>query len=429
MEKDVGIPTTLFGGPPELDNIIKLGNSQNNFMNIFARPLFEAVTDVLPTMVFAVNEMKANQEIWTKKVKLEMAKEEARRMKKQTPSEALLSPRSGSPNRSASQPELSHPEGLPASQPLESSPPAQAMQVSEESRRASASSIPPHLGSYEGGPQHYDTSRRSSLGHPLSRVESTPDSASFSRRSSGASPVASTPHTTTTTRKLNNTLPSQLQLGSSLDSRSQTTPSGTLSENRMPNGRASEDTLSRTPFSGGAMSTESRRRDSGGSGIGDNTSRRASKSNDADNLPSNHSSANGAAGRPIRLAHHRSSSGAHTNNTSGSQITPYSPTETQATSVLTFDSDDKSSQGRVNSWNSTDRKGMPAVVNMDRPGNAHQFESMTSLYGAKDVDIGTFVMANGCLRESNGHHRVVGRKSSRFNFNFWKKKKGHEASP
>lgn len=429
MEKDVGIPTTLFGGPPELDNIIKLGNSQNNFMNIFARPLFEAVTDVLPTMVFAVNEMKANQEIWTKKVKLEMAKEEARRMKKQTPSEALLSPRSGSPNRSAGQPELSHPEGLPASQPLESSPPAQAMQVSEESRRASASSIPPHLGSYEGGPQHYDTSRRSSLGHPLSRVESTPDSASFSRRSSGASPVASTPHTTTTTRKLNNTLPSQLQLGSSLDSRSQTTPSGTLSENRMPNGRASEDTLSRTPFSGGAMSTESRRRDSDGSGIGDNTSRRASKSNDVDNLPSNHSSANGAAGRPIRLAHHRSSSGAHTNNTSGSQITPYSPTETQATSVLTFDSDDKSSQGRVNSWNSTDRKGMPAVVNMDRPGNAHQFESMTSLYGAKDVDIGTFVMANGCLRESNGHHRVVGRKSSRFNFNFWKKKKGHEASP
>lgn len=177
------------------------------------------------------------------------------------------------------------------------------------------------------------------------------------------------------------------------------------------------------------MSTDSSRRGSGGSGIGDNTSRRASKGNDADNLPSNHSSANGAADRPIRLAHHRSSSGAHTNNTSGSQTTPYSPTETQATSVLTVDSDDKSSQGIVDSWNSTDRKGMPAVVNMERPGNAHQFERMTSLDGAKDVDIRTSVMANGCLRDSNGHHRVVGRKSSRFNFNFWKKKKCCEASP
>jgi hypothetical protein len=72
---------------------------------------------------------------------------------------------------------------------------------------------------------------------------------------------------------------------------------------------------------------------------------------------------------------------------------------------------------------------MPAVVNMDMPGSAHQFESMISLDGAKDVDVRTSVIANGCLRESNGHHRVVGRKSSRFNFNFWKKKKGHEASP
>ena len=421
MERDVGIPTTLFGGPPELDNIIKLGNSQNNFMNIFARPLFEAVTDVLPAMAFAVSEMKANQEIWTRKIKLEMAKEEVRGMKKRMPSDTLVSPRSGSPDRSTSQPELSHPEGLPSSQPLESSPLAQLMQSSEETRRASISSIPSHFAAYDPNPQHYDTSRRSSLGHPLNRVDSTPDSASFSRRSSGASPAASTPHTSTTIRKPNNSSPSQLQLSSSLDARSQTASPGPLSENRVPNGRASEDTVSQTHFSGGAMSSDSSRRGSGGSG--GNTSRRASKGNDAD------SSASGAAGRPIRLAHHRSSSGAHTNNTSGSQTTPYSPTDTQATSVLTVDSDDKSSQGRIDSCNSTDRKGMPAVVNMDMPGSAHQFESMISLDGAKDVDVRTSVIANGCLRESNGHHRVVGRKSSRFNFNFWKKKKGHEASP
>ena len=427
MENDVGIQTTLFGGPPELGNLIKLGNSQNNFMNIFARPLFESVTDILPAMMFAVDEMKTNQETWTRRIKLETAKDNMRSLKKD-PSDALLSPRSGSPDRFFSQPELSHPEGLPASQPMESSPLAQAMQASEEARRASVSSIPLHLTAPDGTPQHNDKSRRSSLGHPLNRVDSIPDSASFSRRSSGGSPAASIPQTTRTTRKLSNSSPSQLQLGSSPDTRSQTT-SGTISENIQPNGRASEDTLSQTPFTGTTLSTDGSRRSSATSGLGGNVLRRASKVNDQDNIPVNHSSSNGTLGRPIRLAHHRSSSGAHTNNTSGSQMTPYSPTETQATSVLTVDSDDKSSQGRIDSLNSTHRKGMPAVVNVDRPGSVHNFGSTSEIEPSKDAVIRTSVMGNGALQEANGHHRAIGRKSSRFNFNFWKKKKGHEPSP
>lgn len=434
MEKDVGIPTTLFGGPPELGNIVKLGNSQNSFMNIFARPLFEAVTDILPTMVFAVNEMKANQKIWTSKIQLESAKLEISGMKR--PSDGLLSPKSSSPDRSLSQPELSHPEGLPASQPMESSPLAQLAhaakdaQVAEDSRRASNSSAQPHVGLLDGPARSLENSRRSSLTHPFSNVGSNPDSASYSRRSSGASPAAHNSHATVTGRRSSNSSPSQLQLSSNTDARSHTTPSGTITEeNRQPNRRISEDTLSQTPFIVTALSSNSSRRDSRGSG-GAGDARRGSQSNDVDDFRSNRFAANGSSGRPYtHMAHHRSSSGAHTNNTVASQSTPYSPTGTQATSVLTVDSDGKRSHERVESWTKPDRNAMPAVINMDRPGSGHRSKNKNGHDAARDADVvKTSVMNHNSFRE-NGHHRAVGRKSSRFNFNFWKKRKSTEASP
>lgn len=433
MEKDVGIPTTLFGGPPELGNIIKLGNSQNSFMNIFARPLFEAVTDILPTMVFAVDEMKANQKIWTNKIQSESAKLQISGMKR--PSEGLLSPKSGSPDRSLSQPELSHPEGLPASQSMESSPLAQLArasedaQAAEQSRRASASSIQAHLIPLDGSAQSVDNSRRSSLAHPFSNIGSNSDSTSYSRRSSGASPAASTSHATVAARRMSNSFPSQLQLGPNPDSRSQTRSSGTTtSENKQPNGRISEDTLSQTPVFGPAMSSNSSRCNSRGSG-GAGDVRRGSNGNDGDEFRSKRFVANGPSGRPYtHMVHHRSSSGAHTNNTIASQTTPYSPTGTQATSVLTVDSDGKRSNERFDSWTSPDRNGMPAIVNIDRPGSGHRSKNMNGYDVARDVNVKTSVMNHNNFRE-NGHHRVVGRKSSRFNFNFWKKRKSTEASP
>ncbi|MBE7181528.1 MAG: 3',5'-cyclic nucleotide phosphodiesterase, partial [Terriglobus roseus] len=77
MEARLGIPTTLFGGPPVQDDPIKLGQSQIGFMNVFARPLFEAVTDVLPAMQFAVDELAANKARWDS----EIAKEKERQFK------------------------------------------------------------------------------------------------------------------------------------------------------------------------------------------------------------------------------------------------------------------------------------------------------------------------------------------------------------
>ncbi|KAI9702691.1 MAG: 3',5'-cyclic-nucleotide phosphodiesterase [Bogoriella megaspora] len=68
MEKELNIPTTLFGGPPERDNMTKMGESQISFMNIFARPLFESVTDILPAMHFSVEELLHNESIWKKRI-------------------------------------------------------------------------------------------------------------------------------------------------------------------------------------------------------------------------------------------------------------------------------------------------------------------------------------------------------------------------
>lgn len=68
MEEELQMPSCLFGGPPVREDIIKLGESQIGFMNIFARPLFEAVTDILPAMQFAVDEILTNKAIWEKKI-------------------------------------------------------------------------------------------------------------------------------------------------------------------------------------------------------------------------------------------------------------------------------------------------------------------------------------------------------------------------
>ncbi|MBE7179737.1 MAG: 3',5'-cyclic nucleotide phosphodiesterase [Terriglobus roseus] len=77
MENRLNIPTCLFGGPPVRDDLIKLGQSQIGFMNVFARPLFEAVTDVLPAMQFAVDELAANRARWES----EIGKEKERQLK------------------------------------------------------------------------------------------------------------------------------------------------------------------------------------------------------------------------------------------------------------------------------------------------------------------------------------------------------------
>ncbi|ETI28528.1 hypothetical protein G647_00978 [Cladophialophora carrionii CBS 160.54] len=64
MEQAVGLETTLFGGPPELGNMLKLANGQIGFMTIFAHPLFANVADIIPAMRFAADEILTNKGVW-----------------------------------------------------------------------------------------------------------------------------------------------------------------------------------------------------------------------------------------------------------------------------------------------------------------------------------------------------------------------------
>ena len=240
MEKDVGIPTTLFGGPPELGNLTKLANSQIGFMNIFANPLFEAVADILPGMRFATMEIKSNTEVWKAKIEEQKYRVETKVDYAQYNEEGRHSPMSGSPDRyftSKSLPELSHPEGLPASgsspslpqtAPLSSSFPVSNV----EARRASLGSV-----LSDANTRSADRSRRSSLGLPppfslpslpqQQTSQQQQETYNQSRRSSGAYPAAkilpSSPDVpgvasggggtiSNWRRRSSNTLPSQLQL-------------------------------------------------------------------------------------------------------------------------------------------------------------------------------------------------------------------------
>ncbi|KAF2021772.1 HD-domain/PDEase-like protein [Aaosphaeria arxii CBS 175.79] len=78
MEAELQIASCLFGGPPVRDDLIKLGESQIGFMNIFAGPLFEAVADILPAMHYAVDEISLNKATW----EMKMDAEKDRRKKK-----------------------------------------------------------------------------------------------------------------------------------------------------------------------------------------------------------------------------------------------------------------------------------------------------------------------------------------------------------
>jgi 3',5'-cyclic-nucleotide phosphodiesterase len=72
MEQDLGIPTALFAAP--VREVIELGKSQLGFMNMFAIPLFQGVTDVLPGMGYCVDELQRNKSAWEERIAQEQAK-------------------------------------------------------------------------------------------------------------------------------------------------------------------------------------------------------------------------------------------------------------------------------------------------------------------------------------------------------------------
>lgn len=418
MEKDVGIPTTLFGGPPELGSPIKLANSQIGFMNIFARPLFEAVTDIFPAMQFTVDEILANKAVWEKKIEQEKQKERKRlRGSLRAPVEGLRSPRSRSPvgpsqERGPSQ------ESAPAitQSPTSSThvpgnqEPTSIPQGSQNNSQDSATH--PALGT---PPQSPNRSRRSSLGSPLNSavIGQSPDMTS--RRSSGAFPSANI-IPTSQTRRSSNTVPSQLQLGmgssSSGPSAENIPPAPPTGDNQPPG--TLDGAAAAVPFNGNG-----RARAGGGGGGGGSGARASSVDTSPTKRESHrrqstrHSNYPSSGRFSVPSSHDRYSlatSGAHT---SLSMTTPCSPS-TQATSFLTVDSDEKS-------YDSDDENGrplscgIPTLVDMERGGR--HGEDM------KNSGVMTTVL-------SGDWGRTVSKRPSRFRLDFWKKRgKAQEASP
>ena len=74
METELSIPSCLFGGPPVLNDILKMGTSQIGFINIFAIPLFTGVSEALPGMRFTVDELQTNKGIWERAIEEEKQK-------------------------------------------------------------------------------------------------------------------------------------------------------------------------------------------------------------------------------------------------------------------------------------------------------------------------------------------------------------------
>lgn len=72
MEQDLGIPSALFA--PPVRETIELGKSQLGFMNMFAIPLFQGVTDVMPGMGYCVDELQQNKTKWEERIAVEQAR-------------------------------------------------------------------------------------------------------------------------------------------------------------------------------------------------------------------------------------------------------------------------------------------------------------------------------------------------------------------
>ncbi|KAF2741374.1 HD-domain/PDEase-like protein [Polyplosphaeria fusca] len=188
MEQELQIASCLFGGPPVRDDVTKLGESQIGFMNIFARPLFEGVADILPAMKFAVEEILANKAVWEKKIEEERTKKKKNAnlhlglLSPQFAADPTPSPRSGSPIRHA--PDVqSQPTTTSRSQPT--APSAAKLTATEEpGRRGSSGSIHAIVSSSRRSSLAVDKASRRSSGAGLAGVRPL-ENQSQSRRGSG----------------------------------------------------------------------------------------------------------------------------------------------------------------------------------------------------------------------------------------------------
>ncbi|QIW98247.1 hypothetical protein AMS68_003765 [Peltaster fructicola] len=68
LESELEIPTCLFGGPPDKENLLAAAQSQKGFMNLFGFPLFQGLSDIVPSISCTVDTLVQNQKSWDAKI-------------------------------------------------------------------------------------------------------------------------------------------------------------------------------------------------------------------------------------------------------------------------------------------------------------------------------------------------------------------------
>ena len=71
LESELQIPTCLFGGPPDREDVLAAAQSQKGFMSLFGYPLFSGMTEVMPSVSCAIRELEKNRQIWEQKIEEE----------------------------------------------------------------------------------------------------------------------------------------------------------------------------------------------------------------------------------------------------------------------------------------------------------------------------------------------------------------------
>lgn len=256
MENAVGMETTLFGGPPEIGNMLKLANGQIGFMTIFAHPLFANVADIIPAMSFAADEIITNKGVWFTRAEHEKRKE---MLKREThfSDHGSVSPRSQSPVAGVRK-SLGHhhDESYFPTSPLRNA--SESVGGSREARRNSHGNVGPMQAGNATPPSG---SRRSSLAAVAGIA--TPTREAASRRSSGASRKSHKVHgpTSIENRGSNNNIPSVQRR---LSSEAVTSPDHQSSENEDPRGvSAVEQPLLKTEVIRDTDGAQDDRRDTG----------------------------------------------------------------------------------------------------------------------------------------------------------------------
>ena len=77
LESELGIPTCLFGGPPNKEDMLAAAQSQKGFMSLFGFPLFKGMVEIMPSVSCAIRELENNVEIWERKIAYEKGRRNA----------------------------------------------------------------------------------------------------------------------------------------------------------------------------------------------------------------------------------------------------------------------------------------------------------------------------------------------------------------